>query len=252
MFDFVHYLATLGSIVEFKYFFPLFIEYVINKVKCHYWNATISTYNNNSQTVFVNNVLNELLTRVVKLDTYLSNYTDETVHCSTKHLLSRYNLSTCPVNNDISYKNDSKVDNHYAQRNADACNCLPYTKSHIKGQCVCACFDCRLIRLSCVNSNNKGSLGCSYTSVVLENTHEQMEHIENETALNNVDINDINRVEYSTFSLNILSLNVCGLKGKITTPEFPETINKYSIIEFQETKLDDTDFIQLNNFEMFF
>jgi len=45
-----------------------------------------------------------------------------------------------------------------------------------------------------------------------------MEHIENETALNNVDINDINQVKYSTLNLNILSLNVCGLKEKITTP----------------------------------
>jgi len=75
-----------------------------------------------------------------------------------------------------------------------------------------------------------------------------MEHIENETASNNVDINDINQVKYSTFNLNILSLNVCGLKEKITTPEFLKKINKYSIIGFQETKLGDTDFIQLNNF----
>jgi len=68
-----------------------------------------------------------------------------------------------------------------------------------------ACFDCRLKRLSCdtklANSNNNSSLKCSYISKLLENTQEEMEHIEYDIVINNV---DINRVEYNPFNLNIL------------------------------------------------
>ena len=35
------------------------------------------------------------------------------------------------------------------------------------------------------------------------------------TVVNNVSINNTNRVEYPSFKINILSLYVCGLKGNI-------------------------------------
>ena len=52
--------------------------------------------------------------------------------------------------------------------------------------------------------------------------------------------------------LNILSLNVCGLESKKVTPEFLDFISKYDIIGFQETKTNQFDTIELNDFNICF
>ena len=46
-------------------------------------------------------------------------------------------------------------------------------------------------------------------------------------------------------NLKILSINVCGLKKKLNTPEFVNLINSYDIIGVQETRLDDADCITI-------
>ena len=48
--------------------------------------------------------------------------------------------------------------------------------------------------------------------------------------------------------INVLSINVCGLKSKLNIPEFTELINSYDIIGFQETKLDDVDEINIDGY----
>jgi hypothetical protein len=56
----------------------------------------------------------------------------------------------------------------------------------------------------------------------------------------------------TTDKLNILSLNVCGLKSKCNYPEFTSLLNNYDIIGLQETKLDNLDHIEIANFKLFF
>ena len=46
-------------------------------------------------------------------------------------------------------------------------------------------------------------------------------------------------------NLKILSINVCGLKKKLNTPEFVNLINSYDIVGVQETRLDDADNITI-------
>ena len=41
--------------------------------------------------------------------------------------------------------------------------------------------------------------------------------------------------------LNLLSINVCGLKNKLIIPKFQSLIQGYDIIGIQETKCDDYD-----------
>ena len=41
--------------------------------------------------------------------------------------------------------------------------------------------------------------------------------------------------------LRILSLNVCGLRNKLTVPDFLEFISKYNILCFLQSKTDETD-----------
>jgi len=74
-------------------------------------------------------------------------------------------------------------------------------------------------------------------------------HTEYVTFTNNVCENNTSLEKDYSFNFNTLLLmcNVCGLKENITTPDILNTINKYASIGYQETKLDDTDFIQLNN-----
>ena len=43
----------------------------------------------------------------------------------------------------------------------------------------------------------------------------------------------------------MLSINVCGLKKKLNTPEFVNLINSYDIVGIQETRLDDADNITI-------
>ena len=49
-------------------------------------------------------------------------------------------------------------------------------------------------------------------------------------------------------NLKILSINVCGLKKKLNTPEFVNLINSYDIIGVQETRLDDADCITIPSY----
>lgn len=44
-----------------------------------------------------------------------------------------------------------------------------------------------------------------------------------------------------TRQLNILSLNVCGLKGKLSTPEFVDVCRKHDVLCFSEIHCDEVD-----------
>jgi exonuclease III len=54
-------------------------------------------------------------------------------------------------------------------------------------------------------------------------------------------------------SLNIMSLNVCGLMNKLLCPDFLDFIQKYDIVCMSETKLDDIDVInvKIDDYEFF-
>ncbi len=54
--------------------------------------------------------------------------------------------------------------------------------------------------------------------------------------------------------LNILSLNVCGLRTRQVYPEFKSLISAFDIISIQETKLDDLDIstVMLNDYNILF
>lgn len=51
--------------------------------------------------------------------------------------------------------------------------------------------------------------------------------------------------------LSFLSLNVCGLKSKLSIPEFSDFISQFQIIGLQETKLDDVDDVSISGYKMF-
>lgn len=51
--------------------------------------------------------------------------------------------------------------------------------------------------------------------------------------------------------LNIVSINVCGLKSKLLCTEYVSFINAYDIICVQESKLDDVDLIKIDEYEVF-
>ena len=62
---------------------------------------------------------------------------------------------------------------------------------------------------------------------------------------------DITRIcEESEKVLNILLINICGLKSKLKAPDLEETISHHNMIVLIETKLDDLDFIHLNNIKL--
>ena len=52
-------------------------------------------------------------------------------------------------------------------------------------------------------------------------------------------------INNSFCKLNILSLNVCGIKKRLQYPEFIELINRYDIICLQESKTDNCDEISV-------
>ena len=55
--------------------------------------------------------------------------------------------------------------------------------------------------------------------------------------------------EESEKVLNLLLINICGLKSKLKAPVFEETICHHNMIVLTETKLDDFDSIHINNFQ---
>ena len=74
------------------------------------------------------------------------------------------------------------------------------------------------------------------SNVTFNNVNTMMEV---NTAVNDVtDYSDVNRHHTK---LNILSLNVCGLRSKLIIPEFSLFISKYDILCFVESKTDETD-----------
>ena len=50
--------------------------------------------------------------------------------------------------------------------------------------------------------------------------------------------------------LNILLIIICGLKSKLNTPDFEETINHHNMTALTGAKLDDFDSIPMNNFKL--
>lgn len=68
---------------------------------------------------------------------------------------------------------------------------------------------------------------------------------------NSVVINSENKYQvsdsYST--IRILALNVCGLVAKFKAPELEELCNKYDILCFSETKLDQYDVVEIKHFK---
>ena len=49
-------------------------------------------------------------------------------------------------------------------------------------------------------------------------------------------------------TLNILTLNVCGLKNKLYIPEFQTFVSNFDLIGFQETHCDDYDTLDLDGY----
>ena len=60
----------------------------------------------------------------------------------------------------------------------------------------------------------------------------------------------VNHCSLNKTVINILTINVCGLKRRIQYPEFLELVNDYDILCFVETKTDDVDEIDLPGFIM--
>ena len=58
----------------------------------------------------------------------------------------------------------------------------------------------------------------------------------------------VNHYSLNKTVINILTINVCGLKRRIHYPEFLELVNDYDILCFVETKTGDVDEIDLPGF----
>ena len=63
---------------------------------------------------------------------------------------------------------------------------------------------------------------------------------------------DLETATIQDTNMNILTLNVCGLKSKLQRPDFLEYISKFDILAFQETKLDDLDNIVIDGYSGYF
>ena len=70
-------------------------------------------------------------------------------------------------------------------------------------------------------------------------------------AFNNKFNNLIINVYVNPKTLNIATLNVCGLKKRSQYPDFVEYFDKYDLICFVETKLEDIDVISIPGFQCF-
>lgn len=68
---------------------------------------------------------------------------------------------------------------------------------------------------------------------------------------NSVVINSENKYQVfdSHSTIRILALNVCGLVAKFKAPELEELCNKYDILCFSETKLDQYDVVEIKHFK---
>ena len=68
---------------------------------------------------------------------------------------------------------------------------------------------------------------------------------------NSVVINSENKYQVSDShsTIRILALNVCCLVAKFKAPELEELRNKYDILCFSETKLDQYDVVEINHFK---
>ena len=68
---------------------------------------------------------------------------------------------------------------------------------------------------------------------------------------NSVVINSENKYQVSDShsAIRILALNVCGLVAKFKAPELEELCNKYDILCFSETKLDQYDVVEIKHFK---
>ena len=53
-------------------------------------------------------------------------------------------------------------------------------------------------------------------------------------------------------SLSFLALNVCGLKTKLLCPDFLDFVSQFDVIIFTETKLDDTDKVEIPGYTVFY
>ncbi|CAC5420220.1 unnamed protein product [Mytilus coruscus] len=63
------------------------------------------------------------------------------------------------------------------------------------------------------------------------------------------DLCNVNKRLVDKSVINIITLNVCGLKRRIQYPEFLELINEFSILCFVETKTDNLDVIDLPGYK---
>ena len=54
----------------------------------------------------------------------------------------------------------------------------------------------------------------------------------------------------SELNINLLYLNVCGLKSKLNVPEFNELIQTYVIVTCVETIMGDLDVLTVDKFEV--
>ncbi len=70
---------------------------------------------------------------------------------------------------------------------------------------------------------------------------------------NGVSVNNINSVQFvpPLDYINVLSLNVCGIKSKFLSMDFVNFIKDYNVICLCETKCDDADMINVKNMEKY-
>ena len=103
---------------------------------------------------------------------------------------------------------------------------------------MCSCISANVLNQSNENEN-------SYSNVFNDTTIVHDKSLTTDNNRSNMVKNISDSVIDDICTLNILSLNCCGLKLRLQYPEFCELFQKYDIICLQETKTDDLDVIEL-------
>lgn len=64
-------------------------------------------------------------------------------------------------------------------------------------------------------------------------------------------VNEVDKPFFYERNLKIGTLNVCGLKKRLKYPEFVKLIEQYSILCVVETKIDESDIVNVPNYTFF-
>ena len=81
------------------------------------------------------------------------------------------------------------------------------------------------------------------------NNSKRINHVSNNVNGGKILVNERSK-NVTIENLKFLSVNACGLRGKLRFPEFTDLIESYDIIGVQETKLDDLDSICIPGYEI--